>query len=166
LSQILVDEGFTSTALQRAAVLNQATSFSVTVACPASGQASFSGTGTVEETDSGLSFDFDGTLSLDNCDGIDGTLSFDESGFFGEDQFDFTVTINGSLANECAITFDQLSERVMIDFEIINEESVEIQNITGTANGTISASCGDESARCSFNNVDIFDEAAIENSCS
>lgn len=82
-----------------------------------------------------------GTVGLNNCNDLDGSLTLNAEGTSGQNQFEFDATVNGNVDNDCRITLAQFREEVTIR-----------NNITsGTLNGTLNANCGDDGAICTFN---------------
>jgi hypothetical protein len=143
---------------QVAAESRQTETVNLTLSCDP-GQVSFNGTVTVEEGETADAFEITGTFGFNNCEGISGTLRFTSTGTVSSSQISIEVTLNGALNVEgctvgfTAFSFDTTANAAgMITSPII-------------ANGTISATCGGDSATCTLNNVDVSDVDAFENSC-
>lgn len=128
----------------------------VTVECSDRGEVTFFGDGTATSA----YFTLAGAMEFDNCDGIDGSLDVDSEGPISGNVIDARAVFNGVLTAEaCPVTFDQFTT----DFTFTTA-GVITSTIIG--NGTISATCGGETAVCVLDNVDLEDTQAFEASCA
>ena len=120
------------------------------------------------ECESGGSVDFevaesetelDWTLEFNDCDGIDGNLDF---GFLtsepDENTFVSEFFMDGELNERCTLSYNNWRQRTNFSFD------QEANEITGTVvyDGGMSATCGDDSFSCTFDEVTLnFDDDEV-----
>ena len=136
-------------------------SFSEDINCNNSGQVVIAGTSTADEAAGTANLDF--TSSFTNCDGITGStvesfmVTVSQAGLITNE---FTLT--GSLSTpECsAISFSEFRTVTIVD------TSNPIDGSLGPiATGEVGGVCEGETVSCSFNETDLNDDQAVENSC-
>lgn len=132
--------------------------FEVMVDCPQSGETSVAGTFSITGTETAGSFTLDVDASYRACDGIDGVLSFDVTASFEGAVVDFVMIFDGMVEDGCAVTVEQLRMDAMVD--------IGTEEITGTLSGSFDATCDPGTVACTWQNVDIEDEAALEAGCN
>lgn len=118
-------------------------SIEMTFACQTDGEFSLT-----MQSDSDVStFSFNSTMAFNNCDGINGTLTFSGNGSFSEENFTYNTFMNGDISTPtCSLVFDGLEQ-------IISFSSS--QDYAFTIDGSIHGSCGEESFTCDFDAVNI-----------
>lgn len=127
--------------------------------CPQGGTYSVTGSSEFGETSFSLTADVD----LDNCNGIDGSVSIDGSGSFTQSNLDLDLIFDGSLAGEnCSLSFDRFRETLSSDF---NSGAS-----TLTLDGRYTGACAGDGFTCSFNEVELSTASVgsaeiVRNSC-
>ena len=87
------------------------------------------------------------TLDFQNCDGTNGTVDLGLSVEITQSTFNFSLLMDGSLQNQCSITFSNFTQNV------ISNASDETQSIT--LDGAYGATCNGQSYACTFNQVSL-----------
>lgn len=152
--------GLTALTIDR--VKNVAETVDESVACSGGGTASVSGT--IDTTETSGTIDVE--MAFDDCDGINGDLNLDAtltlSETESETEFDFEMSFDGELGgNGCEVAFDELT---MILNIVIDGQDV---SSSGSVDGSVSATCGDDSVTCTFDSVSIdAGEDAFAESCT
>ena len=91
------------------------------------------------------------TMAFDDCNGINGSLTYGVSYTVTDTVFDFDVSMDGTVTEECSMTFDLFQQSVGVDI-------TDPENFTYdyTLNGSFSATCGSATVyACSFDNVSL-----------
>ena len=158
--QILETGGGTSQARGATMEIAQAREpFEVTVTCSASGQATLTGLVTTTGTNTTGSFTFDAVVVTYNaCNDLSGTLTFAMDGTFSGNIVSFTITLDGAVANTCAMDIEGLTIQGTTD--------TRTEAVTGTTSGSLNATCNGTTVSCTWQDVDIHNEAALEAACS
>lgn len=103
--------------------------------------------GTLDVTTNGSGNNLDLSIAFQNCNGIDGTLSMVGSQSFSGSDFNYELTMNGTLDGQCAVSYNDY------------QQSISTNTSTGgtsvTMNGQISATCSGGSTTCSFNDTPL-----------
>lgn len=108
-----------------------------------------------------------GVYSLDfqDCDGTTGSVDLGLTIDITETSFNFGLSLDGSLENQCTLQFSNFQESVVSDINDQSQGSIIID-------GSISASCDGQSYVCAFNQAtlniseDADDFSLFENSCA
>lgn len=87
------------------------------------------------------------TLDFQNCDGTNGTIDLGLSVEATQSSFNFSLLLDGSLQNQCTISFSNFTESV------ISDVSAGTQSIS--IDGAIGASCDGQSYACTFNQATL-----------
>ena len=121
-----------------------------------SGQVEYTLTDT--NTAQGSVFDVD----FQDCNGVNGRIVYGIISDVTDTRIELTLNINGQLQEQCAISLNNLEEKVLSD------ASVDPPVFNITLSGSIGASCGQTSFLCSFDN-DLLNDSntnVFANSCS
>jgi hypothetical protein len=124
--------------------------------CPSGGAVDFQVTN-VGGDDNSITY----ALVLDDCNGLNGALTYDIAGEFTPSNIDLVLSINGEIEERCAISFTQFSETITA--EASDENTVVLFSV----DGRIGATCREESFACTFDNdsFDTSDTSFFENRC-
>ena len=105
------------------------------------------------------------TLDFQNCDGTNGTLDLGLSVEATQSSFNFSLLLDGSLTNQCTLTFSNFTESV------VSNVSDGTQSIM--LDGAIGATCDGQAYACTFNQTELTitedgdsDYTLFENSCA
>lgn len=155
LTTVLSQIQFTVTASKEAAPSRPARA--ETFDCPQGGQVLFDGN--ITTTEGGTSFDL--SMEFDDCNGVSGDLDYAGQGSLTETAYDFSITMNGSLQEQCTLSYNNYSQEVMLDLSAGSS--------TVVIDGSMGVQCGGSSFTCSFDNVtynsDGSNTGALQNSC-
>jgi hypothetical protein len=139
---------------------------SLTLPCMGGGAISYDGTRTVEQVTNplGLITTTSGSLEYANCLGASGFLAaWGRGEQYSADHATAQVRLDGTLdIDGCDVTYTALTTSVSGDPRDITT-FISSPMIT---NGEIFVSCSEDRVLCRFNNVDLLDIAAVENSCA
>ncbi len=138
---------------------SQRTSEATLITCPLGGEATVDGNTTITQTTmTAGNFVFDGGIAFANCDGLSGEVGFGSAGTFEANTVVFDMTLAGMVTNTCVIDFEPLTFSFSVDLAT--------QSLTaGTVNGSMLADCAGATGRCTWENVDVFNEAALRAGC-
>lgn len=148
-----------ATMMRAATVRAETVRSEVVINCPSRGRAIGNGAVTVERADG--SFVLNATVIFGNCNGLNGTLDLTSAGTFAtlnDNTVAFDVVFDGSVANGCNVTFDHITESVVV--------ALDTETITATVDGSLELLCRSRTVRCTWQEVDIFDEIALAAGCS
>ena len=105
------------------------------------------------------------TLDFQNCDGTNGTINLGISVEATQSSFNFSLLLDGSLQNQCSISFSNFTQNV------ISDASDATQSIT--IDGAYGATCNGQSYACTFNQQTLSisedgeaDYALFQDNCS
>jgi hypothetical protein len=118
----------------------------VNVACPENGNFLLRGQADFNDP----TFTVNADLTLNGCNGIDGTLTYTGEATFTEEIFSFNLSLEGNVSTpECTINFDA--------FEQSASTNLNTQDFVVSLDGSISATCNGESFRCTMDGLSISD---------
>ncbi len=109
-------------------------------------------------------FAFDLSMTFNDCNDLNGTLTYEGDGSFASDftSITYEVTMNGQLTAECVVNYNNFAQTVTTN--------VSTQDATISFNGSISATCNSGSLTCSFDGVTLnaanITEDIFRNSCN
>ena len=137
--------------------LNQATKQQPIYSCENGGQVEYT---ELSATPAVYSLDFN------DCDGTNGNIDLGLDVSFSETNFNFSLSLDGTLQNECTLQFSNFQESISTNVQDESAQGVII------IDGAISASCDGQSYTCAFNQAELAitedtdDYTLFENSCS
>jgi hypothetical protein len=102
------------------------------------------------------SFSFNYSMDFDDCNDLDGTISYEGSGSFASDftQFSYSGSMSGTMEAECTLQYNSYSQDI--------NANLQSGQTSLTLNGAFNATCGSNQLTCSFNNkaFDVNSDAA------
>lgn len=124
-------------------------------ACQQGGTYTTTGDWDNDEANSSYTYQFDTTFN--NCDGLNGTVTYSGGGQISGQDYMSTYTINGSIGgNGCVLAYNNFG------YEISQISSV----LSFLYTGGFSATCGEFTYACNFNDTDATSGTAYSDNCT
>jgi hypothetical protein len=118
----------------------------VDVTCPENGNFLLRGQADFNDP----TFTFNADLTLNECNGINGILTYTGEATVTEEILSFNLSLEGNISTpECTINFDA--------FEQSTSTNLNTQDFVVSLDGSISATCNGESFRCTMDGLSISD---------
>lgn len=133
------------------------------VSCPKSGTAAITAMHSIN-TSSIKTASLGGVATLNGCNGLNGSLTFDETGTYQKGIVSFIAALNGELVGQCGEALP-----LTINSNITFEGAVTIEKGGSAAKvtGTMQLTCGPLPVlNCAWNKINLKNEQALKEGCN